>query len=77
MILLLTRVIVTRAELAKTAADGAEWRRLFEQEQAAHRTTQAALEEERKRMDAATESSHMAEMLLRHLGHPTTPAGGP
>ncbi|MFD1309706.1 hypothetical protein [Streptomyces kaempferi] len=76
VVLLLTRVLVTRPELAQAQADATEWRRLFEAEQGAHRTTQTALEAERKRMDAATESSHMAEMLLRHLGHPTGPPGG-
>jgi len=51
---------------------------LFEQEQVAHRTTQQALAAERERMDAATESVHMTEMLLRHLGHQPAqlPPGG-
>lgn len=73
VVLMLTRVLVTRAELTSAKEDAAQWRSLFEQEQAAHRTTQAALETERDRMDAATESIRLTEMMLLHLGHQPAP----
>jgi chitodextrinase len=76
LVLLLTGVIepkraVTKAEeqTAKSDAETARWRSLFEAEQTAHQTTREALAVANERAAVAVENGKTSASILERLGH--------
>src|SRR5258706_12839136 len=67
MVLWLTGMITGKRELDRASDRAEEWKVQYERESAAHKLTMQALERERDRMDAATESACLVTTPLGAL----------
>ncbi|SRR6266571_8690133 len=76
LVLWLTGMITGKKELDRATDRAGEWRSQYEREVAAHRLTLQALERERDRMDATTESGRTVTALLAVLAPHSIPSSG-
>jgi len=76
MVLWLTGMIAGKRELDRASDRADEWKAQYERESEAHKVTLQALERERDRMDAATESGRTITALLGALGPRSIPSRG-
>lgn len=67
--LILTGVLVTKAQYLALKEERDNWRKAFETEQAAHQGSRDALIEANGRAEAAVEAAKVTAGLLRDLGH--------